>query len=446
MSLRSQTQPYVLVGDTIADLPNPSSVAQGTIFHAHTGEAFVLSISPATGVRSWETFQSSAADTSWPKYVVAPTLGPRALFTSIQTAIDTAAADGHNAANPTVVLVFPGAYSENGAALVMRPGIDVVGFSSSLDAVFTGNIVVAFSSSGSVGIENLDVAGALQIAGSVSVGVLVTKCAFGPNTGDALQYADTASSTVILTDSSFTANGGNGNGIITALALAVLVADRCTFTSNGSGNAAFLTFNNPNIFNRCTFNGNIVGTAGTGTPEFNDCVFNPIATNVMTIPNGASATIRGGKISGSPTDPMFNSTTGTGTLSITDIGTPGHITTAATVSGILTNTFRDYNESNITGTSPFTIPAANITDVMTVTQAGAWTITLPPLSGVISGQRATVTNLSPTAGVLTMTPNGTNTVQTQASYVTAGACRAVTLQARSSGGTFDWRIIAISPL
>src|SRR5882724_4919640 len=121
MALRTQTNPYILVGDTVADLPNPSSVAQGTIFHAHSGEAMVLVISPATGIRSWETFQSSAADTSWPKYVVAPTLGPRALFTSIQTAIDTAATDGHNAANPTVVLVFPGAYSENGAALAMRP-------------------------------------------------------------------------------------------------------------------------------------------------------------------------------------------------------------------------------------------------------------------------------------------------------------------------------------
>ncbi len=56
MSLRSQTQPYVLIGN-LSDLPNPSSVAQCTLYHsADTGDCFVLSIDPATGVRSWQEF------------------------------------------------------------------------------------------------------------------------------------------------------------------------------------------------------------------------------------------------------------------------------------------------------------------------------------------------------------------------------------------------------
>lgn len=63
MSLRSQVSPYVLIGN-IADLPNPSSVAQCTLFHAaDTGDCLILQIEPDTGVRHWTEFCGSTSMT-----------------------------------------------------------------------------------------------------------------------------------------------------------------------------------------------------------------------------------------------------------------------------------------------------------------------------------------------------------------------------------------------
>lgn len=56
MSLSTQTQPYVLIGN-IADLPDPASAPQGYLYHSvDTGECLILVIDPATGIRSWQPF------------------------------------------------------------------------------------------------------------------------------------------------------------------------------------------------------------------------------------------------------------------------------------------------------------------------------------------------------------------------------------------------------
>lgn len=56
MSLRTQVQPYVLIGN-LADLPNPASVAQGHLYHSvDTGDCFLLQIEPDTGLRHWVEF------------------------------------------------------------------------------------------------------------------------------------------------------------------------------------------------------------------------------------------------------------------------------------------------------------------------------------------------------------------------------------------------------
>lgn len=56
MSLRTQVQPYVLIGN-VADLPNPASVPQCYLYHsADTGDCFILQIEPDTGLRHWTEF------------------------------------------------------------------------------------------------------------------------------------------------------------------------------------------------------------------------------------------------------------------------------------------------------------------------------------------------------------------------------------------------------
>lgn len=56
MSLRTQVQPYVLIGN-LADLPNPASVPQAYLYHAaDTGDCFILQIEPDTGLRHWVEF------------------------------------------------------------------------------------------------------------------------------------------------------------------------------------------------------------------------------------------------------------------------------------------------------------------------------------------------------------------------------------------------------
>jgi len=47
----------VLIGDSIADRPNPAEIAQGALFHeSTTGLCFVLVINDRTQVRRWEGF------------------------------------------------------------------------------------------------------------------------------------------------------------------------------------------------------------------------------------------------------------------------------------------------------------------------------------------------------------------------------------------------------
>ncbi len=61
MALRTQVDPYVLVGD-LADLPNPADVAQGTLFHAEdTGDCRILVINPASQFRYWDPFCGTSA-------------------------------------------------------------------------------------------------------------------------------------------------------------------------------------------------------------------------------------------------------------------------------------------------------------------------------------------------------------------------------------------------
>lgn len=463
MSLRSQVSPYVLVGASIADLPNPATVAQGYIFHAHTGEAFILEIDPATQVRSWAVFQSAGLSTGWPKYVVSTVAGPAAQFTDPQSAVNAAVLDGHGPSAPAIVLVMPGPYALTGGVLTMAAGIDVVGLAGSAvpgaaapasDVVFTGDILANFAS-GAATIANVTVVGRLFVTGSAAFSLSVSQSLFSAPAGDALGYSNTgAGSQLFLQQSTFLGNaaGGARGASISSTTVTVTATD-CTFSGTGGApkTAAALAHRAGNLFLRCTFNGAInEQTGGSGTMEYRDCIYNPTSSFVMQISGGSTSNVFGGKIIGSPTDPFFQTTgPGTATLLANKILVPSgnHISIATSLVSTTANyEFRDYSEANIAGSTPFAVSASLLPDVLTLSQTGAWTLTLPSLQGVISGQRVTITNLHATPGALTMTPNGTDTVSGQATYTSSANVRSVTLQTRTEGGTMDWRIVSLSPL
>lgn len=462
MSLRSQISPFVLVGASIADLPNPATVAQGYIFHAHTGEAFILEIDPATQTRSWAVFQSAGLSAGWPKYVVSTVAGPAAQFTDPQSAVNAAVVDGHGPSAPAIVLVMPGPYALTGGVLNMAAGIDVVGLAGSAipsvgipasDVVFTGDVAVNFAS-GAATLANVTVAGRLLITGSTTFSFSVSQTVFSAAAGDALSYSNTgAGSQLFLQQSTFLGNGVGMRGASISSTAVTVTATDCTFSGTGGApkTAAALAHRSGNLFVRCTFNGAInEQSGGTGTMEYRDCIFNPNSSFVIQISGGATTNVFGGKIIGSPTDPFFQTTApGTATLVANKILVPSgnHISIGASLVGSTASyEFRDYSESNIAGSTPFAVSASSLSDVITVTQNGAWALTLPSLLGVLSGQRITITNLHATPGALTMTPNGADTVSAQATYTSSVSVRSVTLQTRNESGTTDWRIVSLSPL
>jgi len=59
MALRTQLDPNILIGDTLADRPLPGAQKQGLLFYAEdTGDSSVLIIDEVTGLRHWEAFSS----------------------------------------------------------------------------------------------------------------------------------------------------------------------------------------------------------------------------------------------------------------------------------------------------------------------------------------------------------------------------------------------------
>jgi hypothetical protein len=122
-------------------------------------------------------------------YVVGTVLGNGCNFTSIQSAITQAVADGFTAANPCTILVRPGSYS----GFTMAPGILVEGVAAgsvfSNNAVVSGTVTIDSTTAGGVqyALKNLtitDPADALVIQGvGPTIVVDVANCSLQGNRG-----------------------------------------------------------------------------------------------------------------------------------------------------------------------------------------------------------------------------------------------------------------------
>lgn len=115
-------------------------------------------------------------------------------FTSIQTAINTAVADGFNTANPTVVYILPGTYVEN---LTLQPGIALAGLgvnAESSTVLIQGAAVLnpgagtnSFSAAGVTFATNGAANPAFSIQGANGISVFFNDCAFIGNSGTAYE-------------------------------------------------------------------------------------------------------------------------------------------------------------------------------------------------------------------------------------------------------------------
>lgn len=120
-------------------------------------------------------------------------------FTSIQTAINTAMADGFNTANPTVVYILPGTYIED---LTLQPGISLAGVSVSAESMtilIQGAAILnpaagtnTFSATGVTFATNGAASPAFSIQGANAISVFFNDCGFIGNSGTAYETISSA--------------------------------------------------------------------------------------------------------------------------------------------------------------------------------------------------------------------------------------------------------------
>lgn len=136
-------------------------------------------------------------------------------FTSIQTAINTAVADGHDAANPAVVYITPGTYIEN---LSLKSGVFLagLGFSGTMMTVLIQGAAVlnvppgtnTFSAWG----ISFSTAGAafpaFSLQGANNVTLNLTNCSFIGLSGTAYENISSGNSIIAHVDNSYSAGAG----------------------------------------------------------------------------------------------------------------------------------------------------------------------------------------------------------------------------------------------
>ncbi len=158
-----------LNGVPIATALPPDEWPRATIFcDVNTGA--IYQNARVAGVAKWVILNGGRGGSSLP-YLVGPVSSP-ALFTSIQDAIDTAVAEGHDGADPAAITVLPGLFVED---LTLYDGIYVFGLAggASRDVILTddrillyGDVTVALPDGGVCGIDGMVVQGSVLFGGA----------------------------------------------------------------------------------------------------------------------------------------------------------------------------------------------------------------------------------------------------------------------------------------
>lgn len=155
----TQVAPFFLEAAR-AKRPAPEITPLGYIFHAtDTLETFVRAIDPVTNLPRWDLIGGGSSGFLSSKYWVnAAGQVPVTGFTTVQSAVNAAVADGHGPTNPAVICILPGTYVED---VTLAAGISlfavVNGFLGT--ALIQGNVDASLISSGTNSLSNIAIIG-----------------------------------------------------------------------------------------------------------------------------------------------------------------------------------------------------------------------------------------------------------------------------------------------
>lgn len=205
---------WILIGTGSGDLQNLTPDVGGTVFPTAGGTinvtGYPVGTSALKGIRTFNGNVDSPVEPNTvsyqnlrdlSRYVVGPNVN-ESQFTSIQTAINTAVADGFNTANPAIVYVTAGTYTED---LTLQAGIALAGVGlnpESMVVLIQGAAVLnpspgtnTFTATGITFSTALAASPAFSIQGANPITVFLANCAFVGNTGTAYENINANAST-----------------------------------------------------------------------------------------------------------------------------------------------------------------------------------------------------------------------------------------------------------
>lgn len=250
------------------------------------------------------TFQTSSNDLLTPtKYLVSAT-SSEGKFTTIQSAITQAVADGASAANQTIILIKPGQYTEN---LTLADGIVLKGWNSSFSVQnFNDDSAVQITgdhtlSTGVCWIEDLSLINSGGEAISFSGGTLYIKnCYVEVANAECIELTGATNKNLSIDTSLFNPTGTGTFISFDGSNTTVKISTHCTGIYNDTQTSTFsgangtinwksrfdviehsFIFNNPTIdisFKSCRFSATptffTTGASATGNIDCDDCLLN----------------------------------------------------------------------------------------------------------------------------------------------------------------------------
>ncbi len=425
MSNKTVQENVIKISGTAAQRPSAANLQVGTVYTA-TDTQVISEVALILGVKSWITTGGAG---ELPKYFVSPPgFQPAAQYTTIQSAINAAAADLHTNVHPAVVVVYPGTYTEN---ITLKDGIDVWG----LGAFVEQGLGLTVTAGDTTWLPDVIVVGTVT-NDSALVSACVRSIAF-QSVSTACLTIQGANSPALSFHECLLQNNNGANPVIggSPSAGARLNLARCQIQSVGVGGSGitFGTVVTTNLFltsitlqaltgvalsyaggvhNHASLNisGSIVYTAASGPDNYSDCDQSVSgATSYVNVVAGAVTIIwlRGSRKGSSSTTPY------TGTFSLNESDHQGDANSETILSTMSVTTSRTAKRltASAPAVTPIAGPAVQLADVIALSMAGAgFAVTLPARNTVPGGTIKYFCGSPVTAQVITVTAAGADTI------------------------------------
>ncbi len=375
--------------DAVATAYPPSKQSSGTILYDTSADVAYQIVRPG-GTAAWKRLGGAG---QLGKYFVSEGT-PATGYTTIQAAIDAAVADGHDASNPTVVLVFPGAY----AGFAMAEGVSVVGLhgTQGTQVSVTGNVTLAVAGTSTLALGNMAIAGQLLISGAGTPVLVLQNLQVVNSTGHAVLVTNTGVGIISFRGRCvLQATNGTSSAFFCAVAVAIN-ATNAAFVAGSDDFAVVVGEAAAATFNGCDFTGAV---SLAGVTRLYDCNVTVLGQYAYDTKAGATMLIRGGSIS-SDTGAFTGQGTVTPSGAVAYLGVGGPKATTSVLFGTESSTPPRKIQTATSGAVTMNYNA----DIVQVTPGGVATaVTLPAINTLPDGTERSIYSAS-TTGVVTATP------------------------------------------